>query len=112
MGRDGLIRVDNRYYRVDDAYIGLEVQVQHGKENIIVRYGTKEVATLNKARDAFNPGFQAASTEMSQEAATKKQLEKLSSDAQWEQLRNSKNELNRDGAEYDAAVNWPQQEAA
>ena len=34
------------------------------------------------------------------------------SDAQWEQLRNSKNELNRDGAEYDAAVNWPQQEAA
>lgn len=112
VGRDGLIRVDNRYYRVDNAYIGLEVQVQHGKENIIVRYGTKEVATLNKARDAFNPGFQAASTEMPQEAATKKQLEKLSSDAQWQQLRNSKNELNHDGAEYDAAVNWPQQEAA
>lgn len=49
---------------------------------------------------------------MPQEAATKKQLEKLSSDAQWQQLRNSKNELNRDGVEYDAAVNWPQQEAA
>ena len=72
----------------------------------------KRLRRLNTARDAFNPGFQAASTEMPQEAATKKQLEKLSSDAQWQQLRNSKNELNRDGAEYDAAVNWPQQEAA
>ena len=36
VGRDGLIRVDNQYFRLDDALIGLEVQIQYDEKSISV----------------------------------------------------------------------------
>ena len=102
--RDGLIRIENQHYRLDDALIGQDVTVQYDEKTINVRHGGKNVATLDKAKDVFNPEVQETSTESVQEEAIEKQLEQLKQDPHWQQLRSSNNEINRSVADYDAVV--------
>ena len=100
----GLIRIENQHYRLVDALIGQDVTVQYDEKTINVRHGGKNVATLDKAKDVFNPEVQETSTESVQEEAIKKQLEELKQDSHWQQLRSSNNEINRSVADYDAVV--------
>lgn len=104
VGRDGLIRIENQHYRLDDALIGQDVEVQFDEKTIIVRFGGKSVATLDKAKDVFNPEVQEASTESEQEEAIKKKLEQLQQDPRWKQLQSSNNEINRVATVYDEVV--------
>lgn len=104
--KEGLIRVDNRYYRVKDELIGLEVEIQHDESTIIVRRGAEEVAKLNKAKDAFNPSQFPTSTVPVQEAAVEAQVEKLKANPQWQALQESPDALNRDGKAYDTNIGW------
>ncbi len=108
--REGLIRVDNRYYRVNDELIGLEVEIQHDESEIIVRRGAKELAKLNKARDVYSPTQIPASTEEVQQTAVDAQLEKLKADPQWQALQESPDTLNRDGKAYDVNIGWTSDE--
>ncbi len=105
--REGLIRVDNRYYRVNDALIGLEVEIQYDASNIIVRREGKELIKLDKAKDVYTPKMIPASTEDVQQAAVDAQLEKLKADPQWQALQESPDALARDGKAYDANIGWP-----
>ncbi len=104
--REGLIRVDNRYYRVNDELIGLKVEIQHDASTIIVRRGAKEIAKLDKAKDAFNPVQQSESTKDIQQEAVDKQIKKLEADSHWQAMQNSPDALNRDGKAYDANIGW------
>ncbi len=104
--REGLIRVDNRYYRVNDELIGLEVEVQHDESEIIVRRGTKEFARLDKAKDVYTPKQIPASTEGAQQTSVEAQVEKLKADPQWQALQESPDALNRDGKAYDDNIGW------
>ena len=108
VGRDGLIRVDNQYFRLDDALIGLEVQIQYDEKNISVSRAGKRIATLDKTKDAFNPKAQEASSQDHWQSANQKQFERLLKDPHWRSLQNSSTELARSGADYDAVINWPQ----
>ncbi len=108
VGRDGLIRVDNQYFRLDDALIGLEVQIQYDEKNISVSRAGKQIATLDKTKDAFNPKAQEASSQDHWQSANQKQFERLLKDPHWRSLQNSSTELARSGADYDAVINWPQ----
>ena len=62
VGKDGLIRVENKYYKVANNLVGLEVQVQIDESTITVMKGKQPVATLNKTADGFNPKQQVTST--------------------------------------------------
>ena len=104
VSRDGLIRIENQHYRLDDALIGQDVAVQYDEKNIIVSFGGKAVVTLDKAKDVFNPEVQETSTESEQEEAIKKQLEQLRQNPHWKQLRSSNNEINRSATAYDDVV--------
>ncbi len=108
VGRDGLIRIDNQYYRLDDALIGQEVQVQYDEESVNVCFGGKNIAKLDKAKDAFNPEVQKSSIEDAQKDATEKKLKELQKDLRWQQFKNSPEEFKRAGSVYDEAVSWPQ----
>ena len=44
MRKDGLIRIDNLFYRVDNSLIGQEVEIQHDETSITVLKGNKTVA--------------------------------------------------------------------
>lgn len=112
VGRDGLIRVDNSYYRLDDALIGLEVQIQYDEKSISVSRAGKQVANLDKTKDVFNPLPKNTSSEESWQIENKKQLEQLSNDPYWISLQESSSELARSGTAYDDAINWPQNQGA
>ena len=51
VGKDGLIRIENKYYKVANNLVGLEVQVQIDESTITVMKGKQPVATLNKTAD-------------------------------------------------------------
>lgn len=104
--KEGLIRVDNRYYRVNDALIGLEVEIQYDAREIIVRREAKEIIKLDKAKDVYTPKKVPASTEDVQQAAVEAQFEKLKADPQWQAFQESPDALTRDGKDYDANIGW------
>ena len=71
VGRNGLIRVDNQYFRLDDALIGLEPQIQYDEKSISVYRNGKEIADLDKITDEFNPKEQVASSKKPAGCTTK-----------------------------------------
>ena len=106
VGKDGLIRIDNLFYRVDNSLIGQELEIQHDETSITVLKGSKIVAILDKAKDVFNPTEQGASTQEPKEVAFEKQIKTLEKNVLWKKMQESANELNRSGFEYDQAINW------
>lgn len=105
-----LIRVDNKYFRVDNELIGLKVQLQYDESKIIVFRGSEQVIELDKAEDGFNPCLQAESTQGTQETAVEKRLEQLKNEPRWNEFQSCAGELNRDGKAYDVSIDWVQAE--
>lgn len=106
VGKDGLIRVENKYYKVANNLVGLEVQVQIDESTITVMKGKQPVATLNKTADGFNPKQQVTSTgDPINDAFQRKTAEPLN-DQQWQAFQKSSNELGADGFQYDEAIGW------
>lgn len=110
VSKEGLIRVDNKYFRVNNELIGLKVQIQHDESKVIVFRGSKKIIELDKAKDGFNPAPQTESTQDAQESAVEKQLDRLKNDPRWNELQSCQGELNRDGKAYDASINWDENE--
>ena len=80
VGKDCLIRVENKYYKVANNLVGLEVQVQIDESTITVMKGKQPVATLNKTADGFNPKQQVTSTGDPINDAFQKKTEELLND--------------------------------
>lgn len=110
VSKEGLIRVDNKYFRVDNELIGLKVQLQYDESKIIVFRGSEQVIELDKAEDGFNPCLQAESTQGTQETAVEKRLEQLKNEPRWNEFQSCAGELNRDGKAYDVSIDWVQAE--
>ena len=106
VGKDGLIRVENKYYKVANNLVGLEVQVQIDESTITVMKGKQPVATLNKTADGFNPKQQVTSTGDPINDAFQKKTAELLNDQQWQAFQKSSNELGADGFQYDEAIGW------
>ena len=106
VGKDGLIRIENKYYKVANNLVGLEVQVQIDESTITVMKGKQPVATLNKTADGFNPKQQVTSTGDPINDAFQKKTAELLNDQQWQAFQKSSNELGADGFQYDEAIGW------
>lgn len=106
VGKDGLIRVENKYYKVANNLVGLEVQVQIDESTITVMKGKQPVATLNKTADGFNPKQQVSSTGDPINDAFQRKTAELLNDQQWQAFQKSSNELGADGSQYDEAIGW------
>lgn len=106
VGRDGLIRVDNKQYRLPNSLVGTEVQVQIDEATITVMRGKEVVATLDKTAGTFNPKVQKTSTGDPAAEAARKKVRELCNDERWRNFRDSPNELVGDGGQYDDAVGW------
>ena len=106
VGKDGLIRVENKYYKVANNLVGLEVQVQIDESTITVMKGKQPVATLNKTADGFNPKQQGTSTGDPINDAFQRKTAELLNDQQWQAFQKSSNELGADGFQYDEAIGW------
>lgn len=104
VGKDGLIRVENKYYKVANNLVGLEVQVQIDESTITVMKGKQPVATLNKTADGFNPKQQVTSTGDPINDAFQKKTAELLNDQQWQAFQKSSNELGADGFQDDEAI--------
>ena len=105
VGKDGLSRVENKYYKVTNNLISLEVQID--ESTISVMKGKQPVATLNKTADGFNPKQQVTSStgDPINDAFQRKTAELLN-DQQWQAFQKSSNELGADGFQYDEAIGW------
>lgn len=106
VGKDGLIRIDNQYYKLRAELIGKEVEFQMDESAITVRQGAEVVAVFDKAADVFNPPQQASSTGAPKAEAEAKKAEELKNDPRWKAFNESNDSLARDGSEYDEAVGW------
>ena len=106
VGKDGLIRVENKYYKVANNLVGLEVQVQIDESTITVMKGKQPVTTLNKTADGFNPKQQVTSTGDPINDAFQRKTAELLDDQQWQAFQKSSNELGADGFQYDEAIGW------
>lgn len=62
VGNDGLIRIENNHYRMDDQDVGKVVEIEMDRQILTVRYAGKVLRTLNKTADSFNPELQEMST--------------------------------------------------
>lgn len=114
VGRDGLVRVENKHYRVPDSLVGLEVQLQIDEKSITVMKGTQVVATLNKTADVFNPQPQITSSGDPRTEAFEKKRKELEKDKLWSEFnRNIKDKNNSANLkDYDDTVGWSKQESA
>ena len=63
VGKDGLIRIENNHYRMDDRDVGKVVEIKMDGEILTVLYGGKVLKRLNKTADTFNPELQEMSTD-------------------------------------------------
>ncbi len=106
VGKDGLIRVQNRYYRLPDACAGKEVQVLIDDQTITVTRAGETIAKLDKTTDAFNPIPQALSTEEPKEAAAQRALDRLIKDEDWLRYQACGSTLCANTAKYDLVVGW------
>ena len=106
VGKDGLIRIDNKYYKLPAELIGKEVGFQMDESKITVMQGAEVVGVFDKAADVFNPPEQVASTGNPAAEAEAKKVEELKKDSQWRAFNESTDALARDGSEYDEAVGW------
>lgn len=106
VSRDGLIRVENKSYRVADSLIGREVQIQIDESTISVLHGAKVVAVLDKTAHVFNPEPQGESSGKSSQRAVEKKLRELEHDEQWKAYKACGDELSADSRLYDDAIGW------
>ena len=107
VSNDGLIRIDNLYYRVPNYLVGREVQVQFDESTITVNYGKNVSFKLDKAEDVFKLEQQGESTlQDPSEKAFQKKLQEVEKDKQWQEHIQSANSLFADGRVYDEAVGW------
>ena len=106
VGKDGLIRVENKYYKVANNLVGLEVQVQIDESTITVMKGKQPVATLNKTADGFNPKQQVSSTGDPINDAFQRKTAELLNDKPRQAFQKSSNELGAAGFQYDEAIGW------
>ena len=77
---DGLIRVDNKYYKVPQHLVGMKVQIQIDETVISVLQGGVVVATLDKTADVFNPQAQDLSNGEIEKETFNKSMDKLAED--------------------------------
>ncbi|MDD7476820.1 MAG: hypothetical protein PUK52_03515, partial [Desulfovibrio sp.] len=96
---NGLLRVDNVYYRVPDELTRKSVEVIAGKEFITVVYGGKTIINLDKAKDQLTPTLQERSNTPNSPKVFEKRLNELRQDKNWQQMQ--KTEIQRSPADYD-----------
>lgn len=103
---DGLIRVDNKYYRVPQHLVGMKVQIQIDESTISVLQGGVMVATLDKTADVFNPQAQDLSNGEIEKEAYDKSRDKLAEDPQWQAYSEHRSALSADTRAYDDSIGW------
>lgn len=103
---DGLIRVDNKYYRVPQHLVGMKVQIQIDESMISVLQGGVMVATLDKTADVFNPQAQDLSNGEIEKEAYDKSRDKLAEDPQWQAYSEHRSALSADTRAYDDSIGW------
>lgn len=103
---DGLIRVDNKYYRVPQHLVGMKVQIQIDEATISVLQGGVMVATLDKTADVFNPQAQDLSNGEIEKEAYDKSRDKLAEDPQWQAYSEHRSALSADTRAYDDSIGW------
>lgn len=111
VSKEGLIRIDNRLYRVNDEFIGKEVQVQYDDSHITVIYG-ETVIELDKAKDVHTTRVQPASNRRKKSEEPSK-METASTDNEDKRdFLNISNKLGRSSAQLERLVNWKSTGAA
>lgn len=95
---NGLLRVDNVYYRVPDELTRKSVEVIAGKEFITVVYGGKTIINLDKAKDQLTHTLQERSNTPNSPKVFEKRLNELRQDKNWQQMQ--KTEIQRSPADY------------
>lgn len=98
--KNGRIRVENRYYRVPDAYRNRIVELLVCKNSMVVRCELKSFFKLDKAKDVYTRREPPASSK-SPEDAFDKQRELCRKNEEWNRFQSSLNKLKRSSEAYD-----------
>lgn len=101
--RNGLIRVENSYYRVPDGYRNRTVELYVCGNSIDIRFGQKPVIKLDKTRDVYSRRQQQPSSERPIDAF-EESLVRCRQSAEWLRYRQCANELKRSVQAYEAIL--------
>lgn len=99
--RNGLVRVENRYYRVPDGYRNRTVELFMCGNSIDIRFGQKSIIKLDKTRDAYSRRQQPVSTERHDDAFEER-LARCRQNAEWARYRQCSDLLKRPVQAYEA----------
>ena len=113
VSKDCLIRINNKFYKLPDAYACKDAQVYESETTISVSYPKLESVEFDKAKGIYTPEMQMASDSQQDPAQSKQQ--KL--DNIYKQLEEKDyckeyqtNPYNRKTSDYDEVVNWKKEE--
>lgn len=99
--KNGLVRIENRYYRVPDGYRNRTVELFMYRNSIDILFGQKTIIKLDKTQDVYSYRQQPASSEPSDDTFDKR-LEECRQNEEWTRYRQSSDELKRPAEAYEA----------